>query len=44
MNDKLGYTLVGTSTLLTAYGWAAAVSVVAIGLTAYILYNEFGDD
>lgn len=44
MNDKLGYTLVGTSTLLTAYGWAAAATVVVVGLTVYILYNEFGDD
>lgn len=44
MNDKLGYTLVGTSTLLTAYGWAAAATVAAVGLTAYIIYNEFSDD
>lgn len=43
MNDNLGYSLIGTGTLMTAYGWAAVATVVAVGLAAYIVYDKVNE-
>lgn len=40
MNDNMGYTLIGTTTLLTTCSWAAVATVAAVGLTAYIVYDK----
>lgn len=43
MQDKLGYTLIGTTTLLATYGWATVATVAVVGLTAYIIYEKTTD-
>lgn len=40
MNDNIGYTLIGTSTLLATCSWAALATVAAVGLTAYVIYDN----
>ena len=40
MNDNMGYTLIGTTTLLTTYSWAAVATVAAVGLAVYIAYDK----
>ena len=50
LNDNIGYTLIGTTTLLTTCSWAAVATVAAVGLAAYIVYDKalkdtsFGDE
>lgn len=40
MDDKLGYTLIGTTTLITTCGWATVATIAAVGLTAYVIYEK----
>lgn len=40
MDDNIGYTLIGTTTLLTTCSWAAVATVAAVGLAAYVVYDK----
>ncbi|MDO4178178.1 MAG: hypothetical protein Q4D21_03215 [Phascolarctobacterium sp.] len=40
MHDNIGYTLIGTTTLLTTCSWTVAATVVAVGLAAYVVYEK----
>ena len=44
MNDNMGYTLIGTTTLLTTCSWAAVATVAAVGLAVYIAYDKIMKD